>query len=145
MQIIGFNLTKISIEKKEKIPVQLKINQGIDIKEVSKEVIPFSSNEALKMLFNFTISYSEDSAKLEFEGNLILLPDKNEAKTFLKEWKNKKVPENARIPLFNFIMNKCNIKALQLEDELGIPYHIPMPRVNPNNPNNPNNNPENKK
>lgn len=133
MQIIGFNLTKIAIEKKEKLISNLQINQSIDIKEVTKEKVPISENDALKMKFNFTITYKEDFAKAEFEGNLILLPEKEELKNFLKEWKDKKVPSEVRIPLFNFIMNKCNIKALVLEDELNLPFHIPLPKVNPEN------------
>lgn len=133
MQIIGFNLTKISIERKEKIIGNLQINQSIDIKDIVKEKIPISEEEALKMRFNFTINYQEDLAKAEFEGNLILLPTKEELKNFLREWKDKKVPNEVRIPLFNFIMNKCNIKALALEDELNLPFHIPLPKVNPEN------------
>jgi hypothetical protein len=133
MQIIGFNLTKISIEKKEKLVGNLQINQSIDIIEVVKEKVPISEDDALKMRFNFSINYKEDFAKVEFEGNLILLPEKEELKNFLKEWKDKKVPEELRIPLFNFIMNKCNIKALTLEDELNLPFHIPLPKVNPEN------------
>jgi hypothetical protein len=26
-------------------------------------------------------------------------------------------------------MLKCNIKALSLEEDLGLPFHIPMPKV----------------
>jgi hypothetical protein len=131
MQIIGFNLTKILIEKKENIPANMQINQNIDIKEVVKENIPISMDEALKMKFNFIINYQEDYAKVEFSGNLILLPTKEELKNFLKEWKDKKVPVELRMPLFNFIMNKCNIKALALEDELNLPFHVPLPKINP--------------
>ncbi|MFA5258944.1 MAG: hypothetical protein WC979_03440 [Candidatus Pacearchaeota archaeon] len=133
MQIIGFNLTKISIERKEKVGGNLQINQSIDIKDVVKEKVPISQEEALKMKFQFSINYQEDLAKAEFEGNLILLPTKEELKDFLREWKDKKVPSEVRIPLFNFIMNKCNIKALALEDELNLPFHIPLPKVNPEN------------
>jgi hypothetical protein len=133
MQIIGFNLTKISAERKEKLIGNLQINQSVNIQEVIREKVPISKDEALKMKFNFAIDYKEDFARVEFEGNLILLPDKEELRNFLKEWKDKKVPNEVRIPLFNFIMNKCNIKALNLEDELNLPLHIPLPKVNPEN------------
>ena len=133
MRVIGFNLTKISIERKEKAPEKLQINQNINIKDVAKEKIPISNSEALKIEFNFFIVYSENFAKLDFEGNIILMPEKEEFKNFLKSWKDKKIPDQDRAPLFNFIMNKCNIKALDLEDELGLPLHIPMPRVNTDN------------
>tara|TARA_Y100000034_G_C6605589_1_gene263582 strand:- start:79 stop:483 length:405 start_codon:yes stop_codon:yes gene_type:complete len=129
MRIIGFNLTKILIEKKEIQIDKLEITQNIDIKDVKREKIQISEKDALKIRFNFSIFYSKDSAKLEFEGETITLPEKKELEDFLKQWKDKKIPEEIRIPLFNFIMNKCNVKALELEDEMSLPLHIPMPRV----------------
>ncbi|MBS3080367.1 hypothetical protein J4221_02770 [Candidatus Pacearchaeota archaeon] len=133
MKIIGFNLTKISVEKEEKPQRNVSINQNINIESINKEKIPISDLEALNIKFNLSIAYSENYAKLEFEGSLVILPEKDELKEFLDSWKNKKIPEKAKIPLFNFIMNKCNVKALYLEDELGLPLHIPMPRISPQN------------
>jgi len=129
MRIIGFNLTKIAIERKEEISGDLKITQNVDIKELVKEKTPVTKDEVLKIKFKFEIKYSNDIAKLEFEGNIILMPDKDEMKMLLDSWKDKKIPETSRIPLFNFIMSKCNIKALSLEDELNLPLHIPLPRL----------------
>jgi hypothetical protein len=131
MKIIGFNLTKILVEKRENQDGKIQISQNIDIKDLIKDKIPISNEEILNLKFHFIIDYSNNLGKLEFDGYLILLPEKNELKDFLKSWKDKKIPEDSRVPLFNFIMSKCNIKALNLEDELGLPYHIPMPRVNP--------------
>ena len=131
MKIIGFNISKILIEKKEKIEGKIEINQNIDIKEISKDNIPITEEEVLKIDFSFLINYSNNLGKLEFEGNLILVPEKVQLKDILKNWKDKKIDDDIRIPLFNFIMSKCNIKALSLEDELNLPYHIPMPRINP--------------
>jgi hypothetical protein len=133
MKIIGFNFTKIVIEREENSPTNININQNINIKDVKKEKIPISDSEVLKIKFNLSIVYSEGYAKLEFEGILIVLPEKEELKQFLDSWKDKKIPEAARISLFNFIMNKCNIKALYLEDELSLPLHLQnfMPRINP--------------
>lgn len=133
MKIIGFNLSKILAEKKEKGPERLQINQNIDIKDIIKDKIQISENEILIIKFAFTINYSEDFAKVEFEGSVIVSPEKNELKEFLKSWKDKKIPEELRMPLFNFIMSKCNIKALNLEDDLNLPPHIPLPRITPQN------------
>jgi hypothetical protein len=133
MKIIGFNLSKILCEKKDKGPEKLQINQNIDIKEVIKDKIPISQGEILIVKFNFTINYSEDFAKVEFEGSVIIAPEKEELKEFLKSWKDKKIPEELRMPLFNFIMAKCNIKALTLEDDLNLPPHLPLPRITPQN------------
>lgn len=129
MRIIGFNLTKILVQKKETTKDKLQVNQNIDIKDVSEEKIPITDDKALKIKFNLIINYSDDYAKLEFEGSVLTLPEKDELKNFLESWKDKKIPEQTRIPLFNFIMNKCNVKALYLEDEMALPFHIPMPRI----------------
>ena len=80
MKIVGFSLSKILAQRKEKIEGKLQINQNIDIKDVKPEKIPFSKDEALKLDFNFSITYSGDSAKVEFEGHLILIPEKEEFK-----------------------------------------------------------------
>lgn len=133
MQIIGFNLTKVLVERKEKLEGKLEVKQNIDISDVSKEKIPFSEGEAVKITFNFTVTYDPDFAKLDLQGYLIVIVDKEESKKFLKSWKDKKLPDGVKVSLFNFIMNKCNIKALNLEDELNLPLHVPMPRINPNN------------
>lgn len=131
MRIIGFNLTKILIEKEEKSPEKVQINQNINIKEIVKEKIPISDLEVLRISFNLSIDYNEKYAKLEFNGNIIIIPEEEEMKKLLESWKNKKIPDQTKIIIFNFIMNKCNIKALYLEDELNLPYHIPMPRITP--------------
>jgi hypothetical protein len=129
MKIIGFNFIKVSIERKEKIDVNMNITQNIKIEELEKEKIPFSNDSALKFKFVFTVDYSNNNAKLEFVGNVIVICESNELKEFLNYWKEKKIPENLQVPLFNFIMSKCNVKAISLEDELGLPLHFPTPKI----------------
>mgnify|MGYP001401108592 CR=1 FL=1 len=131
MRIIGFNLTGISSERKDKIEGELKISQNINLIEIIKEKLTISSEESLHIKFQFTVNYDPDIAKIEFKGNVILLPEKEDIKKILKSWKSKKLGDEFRIPLFNFIMGKCNIKALNLEDEFGLPPHIQMPRISP--------------
>ena len=129
MKIIGFNLFKISIERKEKPSGKLEIKQNINVDNIIKEKINITKDEALRIDFTFTIKYDPSFADVEFKGHIITLPDKDETKKILKEWKNKKLPEGIKTGIFNFIMSKCNIKALFLEDEMGLPTHVPMPRI----------------
>lgn len=131
MKIIGFNLNKILVEKKENFQGKIEINQNIDIKNISEDSIPITKEDVLKIDFSFIINYSNNVAKLEFEGLLIIIPEKSEIKEILKNWKDKKISDEIRVPLFNFIMSKCNIRALSLEDDMNLPYHIPMPKINP--------------
>ena len=129
MRIIGFNLTKILVQKQEKSEERLQINQNINIKDITEEKIPITENKALKISFPLIVEYSNNYAKIEFEGTILVLAEKDELKKILESWKSKKIIEQIRVPLFNFIMDRCNIKALQLEDELGLPFHVPMPKL----------------
>ena len=129
MKIIGFNLTKISIERQEKPEGKLEIKQNINVDNITKEKIEITKEEVLKTEFTFSINYDPNFAKVEFKGYILIMPEKEETKKILKEWKDKKIPDEVRAGLFNFIMSKCNIKALSLEDEMNLPTHVPMPKI----------------
>ena len=43
--------------------------------------------------------------------------------------KDKKMPENFRMTLFNLILRKSSLKALQLEEEMNLPTHIQLPTL----------------
>ena len=92
MKIIGFNLTKILVEKEESQKANVSINQNINIKDISKEKISITDEEVIKIQFNLVIEYSDKFAKIEFEGSIIILPEKDELKQFLNSWKDKKIP-----------------------------------------------------
>ena len=131
MKIVGFNLSKISIERKPKLEGKLEIKQNINIDEISKDKIAITEDEALKIDFTFNVNYEPDFASVEFKGSVITLPEKGELKQVLKEWKSKQLTDEIKTGVFNFIMAKCNIKALTLEDEMNLPTHVPMPRISP--------------
>ncbi len=131
MKLVGFNFSKIYIEKFTDISRDLKINTNINVSELKplKSEIFKSKEEVILVKFTYVINYDPEGAKLEFEGNTMISIEPKKAKAILKEWKDKKMPDDFRNALFNLIMMKSNIKALQLEDELNLPYHIPLPTL----------------
>ncbi len=129
MKIIGFNLTSIHVDRKEIIDQSVQITQNVDIKDLTEEDVPIAEKKAFKLSFNLIVKYSDDFANLEMGGNILIMPDEAEEKKLREAWKEKKIPEDMRVPLFNFIMNKCNVKALHIEDEMNMPLHVPMPRL----------------
>jgi hypothetical protein len=132
MQIIGFNFKKISVEREKNSNEKLEINSNIHIEDISKEEIKFSKEETLRLEFTYTIEYNQGNlAKLEFRGVILFIEEKEDIKEFLKSWKDKKIPEKYKLPLFNVIMHKCNIRAIQLEDEMNLPLHIQLPKLTP--------------
>lgn len=137
MKIVGFNFTKISSWRSPDFK-RTPISTNIEFKDIEKEKLEIlTDQEALKVLFNFSIVYQDKEAKKEedkqgevsFEGFLVLVATKEEAKDIQKNWKKKKLSPALQIPLYNFILKKCTPKAVFLEDELNLPSHMPIPQV----------------
>lgn len=130
MKAIGFNFTKISGEvlnaKKEK---EMKINTKLNITDIDKvETNIFKGkDEVIKVDFKHEIDYEPKLAKIELEGSVILSIDPKEAKKVLKNWKKEETEETFKLGIFNLVLKKSTTKALEIEEELNLPFHMPMP------------------
>ncbi len=134
MQIAGFNFEKILIEKKKKPEGKVSVSSDINIKSIEEEKVNgMKENKILKINFEFKVIYKPNIAEILLQGFIPLITEKEEAKKILKDWKKKIIAEETRMFLFNFIFTKCNIKALQLEEEVNLPTHIPLPKIRPQN------------
>ncbi len=131
MQIISFNFDKIMAERKSREAKQgLKIESSMNIREIEEEKIPgIKDQQVMRLVFDFSTTYDKDYARIDFTGTILIAVEKGSFKTFLKMWKEKNVDEQTRIPVVNLILTRCNLRSLQLEDELGLPLHIPLPKV----------------
>ncbi len=131
MRLIGFSFQKISIERNQRQPENIKFNTKIDVTSIepAKSDVLKTREELLNINFVYSILYEPDFAKIELAGNILLSVEPKIAREVVKGWKNKETSEEFRIILFNLILKKSNIKALQLEDELNLPPHIPLPTI----------------
>ena len=133
MQIIGFNLSKSSVEREEKFEGKLNVAQNISIDKITKDKVPISDQDVIKLKFTASLEYNEGKfAKIEIKGEIVLIPTKEELEKFKENLDSNDVPEDMKNPLFNFIKNKADIISLKLEDELNLPYHIKFPRYDLN-------------
>jgi len=130
--IVGFNLKKILVERKAPLRAAIKINTKTNITDIKKEDVEFVKEKTvLKFDFEFVVEYLSDSelvANINFEGELLYLVEPKEAKKILENWKKKEIEAELRVRIFNAILGKCNVKALILEEELGLPPHLPLPK-----------------
>ena len=129
MRIIGFNFTKLFIERKEKYKENLEITNDLSFDDIIKENLPDSKEEILKFYFTFKTTYKPEVAQIELKGHLITHPTGEEMKNITKQWKNKEISNELRIPLLNYLLEKCSFRALELEEKLALPPHIPFPKV----------------
>ncbi len=135
MRLIGFNFIKINAERFNDISESIKFNTKLDISSIDslKSGILKTKDEILKVAFVYSVLYEPNFAKLELNGYVLLSVDPKIARDVLSGWKEKKTSEDFRLFMFNVILRKANIRALQLEEELGIPPHIPLPSLNKGN------------
>ncbi|MBS3076745.1 hypothetical protein J4233_00570 [Candidatus Pacearchaeota archaeon] len=134
MKIIGFNLTKISAERISKETIKKQPSTSIEFLDLKEDKTEFLKDEKIiKLSFKYSVSYGEQESSKEgeviFQGDVALSVTKEESKNITKDWKKKKLPSPMNIILFNFILRRCTPKAIFLEDEVSLPIHTPMPKL----------------
>ena len=134
MAIIGFNFTKINVErKKEKATgkIDIKNNVGIvDVEESKNIKIGNAEQKVLKMTFDFDVNYEPKIGYMKFTGEVVYLGESAKMDSLLKGWKkDKKLPSDIMSGVINTVLNKCNIQAVILSQQINLPSPVPMPKV----------------
>ncbi len=129
MKILGLNFTKLNAEKFSVETKGVKIGTHIDLSEIREVKTDFfsSKEKVLGIKFSYEIDYEPNFAKIKLAGNILVSVDEQSFSKILEGWKTKNLPEEFRLGIFNLILKKSSLKALQLEEELNIPLHIAMP------------------
>ena len=131
MKLVGFNFKKIAVERIGDTPKNPKVNTKLDISNIDSVDSPFFKGEEvlIKISFLYSIEYVPNIAKIELGGNILLSVEKDKAKEILESWKENKLSEDFRLLIFNLVLKKANVKALELEEQMSLPLHIPMPSL----------------
>ena len=128
MPILGFTFTKLSVEKKKNDYNKINIKSNLSIQNIKDVKSTIINKPTVIFEFNFTVNYEPEIADINLKGSLLYSTTQDLHKKILDEWKNKKLADEIKELIFNNILTKCNLKALQLEEEFSLPYHIPLPR-----------------
>ncbi len=129
MKILGINFIKLNAEKFSTNTSGVKINTHIDLSEIREVKADFFSpkEKVLGIKFTYEIDYDPNFAKIKLGGNILVSTDELKFNQILEGWKEKNLPEDFRLSIFNLILKKSSLKALQLEEELNVPLHLAMP------------------
>jgi len=131
--IVGFNFRKINVERKKKLTKGMKVKYDLDIGKVYEEEYSIATDKqkVLGFDFNFKVGYGPDIAEVSIDGTVDYMVSDADAKKTLEQWKkNKQLTKVVSVPVINMILDKCTIKALELEQDLALPTHLPMPSIN---------------
>jgi len=131
MAIIGFSLTKILLERKETPIRKLEVKSKLHMVSMEKQDMALiEGKDTLKFNFEYDIEYSPELANISFKGFVLFASDPKKTDEILKGFKkNHTIDKEIQTQVYNFIFTKCNIKALQLEEEFNLPPHLQLPQI----------------
>jgi len=131
MSVGNFRFTKIQAEKKTKKVEKVRVMNNISVKEVKEETPgPADGRAVIRVSFEFTTSYDPDVGSIQLTSDVYILESEENKKKLLETWKtDKKVPAEFTEALFNLVLKKSNIKALNIADDLKLPSPINLGRV----------------
>jgi hypothetical protein len=133
MAIVGFNFTKILLERGEKFSGNLSIKNNVAVKSVDEKDfnVGKSTQKGIVFKVEYTAKYEPDAATISIAGEVLFLTEPKKIKTIVSGWKDgQKIEPELMQQVLNAALNKCNIKALILSQDLNLPPPIPLPRVN---------------
>jgi hypothetical protein len=133
MTIIGFNFTKMSVEKKPKNgPGKINISNNISITNVEEKDLALGKAKQKSVLFSFKFEskYEPAVGHIELLGNITFVADAAKVAEIVNGWKkDKKIAKEVMAAVMNTALNKSNIQALILSRDINLPPPIPLPKV----------------
>jgi len=134
MTVVGFNFTKIHAEKTGTPKGKININNNVAIKGVEEKKLSISSEKQKVLSFNFEFiaSYDPNIGSITITGDVLYMENAAKTKTVLDGWKkDKKLPDELLPIILNTVLNKCNIQALIISEQVNLPPPVRLPKLGP--------------
>lgn len=135
MTIIGFNFSKINVEKKQTSDGKISIKNNLSIKNLRNKEIGLSKEQgAFEADFDYSVVYQDEKkssfGKISLEGSMVFLGEKALINDVIKQYKkDKSIKPEIVTPLLNFTFNKCTVESLLLSKEVNLPTPVQLPRL----------------
>lgn len=132
MAIVGFNFTKINVERKKAVTGKVNITNNVAVKDIVEVDLALgkAKQKALKFVFEYVSKYEPDVGDITLTGDVIYLQEEKIVSDIAKQWKkDKSMPKDVMTVILNNILNKCNIEALILSRDMNLPAPIVLPKV----------------
>ncbi len=132
MTIVGLQFDKIVVDRMAVPKAKMSVKNNIIIKDLEKREFNVGKAKQAMLLFKFEYeaNYEPKIAKIVLNGTTTYVEQEAKVDELIKGWKkDKKIPKDVMTPLLNNILNRCNIEALILAREVGLPPPIQLPRV----------------
>ena len=137
MAIVGFEFTRIDVQKQETAKGKINISNNVGIEDIKKSDLQLgkAKQSGIKFMFNYKSLYEPGFAKIELHGMVIYLTDEKDAKDILQGWeKERKIKKDVAEKIMNAVLTRCNIQSIILSNTVNLPPPVPMPKVNISGP-----------
>ena len=132
MPVISFDIDRLLAERIAQVTKDIKVENNMKLSNVS--LVPKRDN-LLKFEFEFTTEYKQDVGNMKINGHLLFREETKKIKEIMDTWtKTKKLDKELMTLITNFILIKCNIKALELSQQVNLLPHIRLPLVELSSP-----------
>ncbi len=130
MAMVGFSFTKISAEKKPATGQAVNIESNAGVVNIVELPVIDPKKVLIRFDFNFIVKYGPDAGKIELNGEVIELYDKEFGTKVVDFWnKEKKLHPEVMQEVFNTVLARSNTEAIIIGRDMGLPSPIQMPRV----------------
>ena len=131
MTIIGFNVTKILVQKKSVQKGKISVNNNVSLSSVEYSDLKLDPTKtSLTFKFQFTSRYDPNIADIIIDGEVLTLEEKEAGTKIVEGWeKTKRLSKDVVTPILNNVLVKCNVLSILLSREVNLPPPIPLPKV----------------
>ncbi|MBW2995720.1 hypothetical protein KY332_00295 [Candidatus Woesearchaeota archaeon] len=133
MAIVGFSFTNIKAERKpDSVKGKIDIKNNVVLSNVEESGIKMgsASQKVAKISFDFNVSYEPKLGSMKFSGDVLYLGEAAKIDGLVVAWKKDKSLSKEIAPgILNTVLNKCNIQAVIMSQQVNLPSPIPMPKV----------------
>lgn len=135
MPITGFSFTKFGVEKKPLLSKQVSVTNDLTLGKVEFfEKNELNRSDIVRFNFNFDVKYG-DIGDINLKGYVMWSDTLEKMKEVVSTWeKDKAVPAVLLQQILNAALVKCNVKALELAQDVGLPPHFDLPKLKVNLP-----------
>jgi hypothetical protein len=132
MVITAFHFTKLSAEKTKNAPKKVSVSNKViltDVKE-AKLAIGSSKQKAIEFSFDYVVEYAPEAGNVLIQGALLYVAAEAKVKETMEKWKKeKKLPDDVLLEVYNPILEKCSVETLLLARDVLLAPHITLPKM----------------
>lgn len=131
MATIGFNFTKMLVERKQATGTKITVANNISVVNVDQQKLSVAGgSNVLAVSFKFELKYNPEIGNILLEGTVLELVSEEHLKENLASWKEKKILKKDMLGhIMQVILARCQIQGIILAKELNLPSPIPLPKI----------------